>query len=114
VAVLAALSLYMAALTAAHGRGCASKRCKARVELKRLTPYVCSFGRSAIPCYIVMCESRGRWTALNRSGAAGLYQLMPMHGRPFPVRTSADRLAHHRIAHRLWRGGAGAGNWVCA
>lgn len=82
-------------------------------EIRALTPYQCSFGRSAIPCRIVMCESRGRWDAYNPSGAAGRYQIMAMHGRPFPVRTQADKLAHHRIASRLWNGGRGAGQWVC-
>lgn len=103
-----------------HG-GCYSPRCTLRVRAKRdvrvirrVTPYRCRFGRSAIPCYVVRCESRGRWTAYNRSGAAGIYQIMPMHGRPWPANTRRARLAHHRIAARLWRGGAGASNWVCA
>lgn len=82
--------------------------------IRRITPYRCGFGRSAIPCYIVMCESRGRWTAYNPSGAAGPYQLMPVHRRPWPANTRAARLAHHRIAARLWNGGRGAQNWVCA
>lgn len=69
--------------------------------------------RWAIPWRIVRCESRGRWGAYNSSGAAGPYQIMAMHGRPFPVRTQAHRNAHHRIAARLWRGGRGAGQWVC-
>lgn len=101
--------------------GCQSYRCVKRVRAKRdaravraLTPYRCRFGRSAIPCYVVRCESRGRWTAYNASGAAGIYQIMPMHGRPWPANTRRARLAHHRIAARLWRGGAGASNWVCA
>jgi hypothetical protein len=81
--------------------------------IRRLTPYRCSFGRSAIPCYVVMCESGGRWNAWNPSGAIGPYQLLGW-GAPWPVRTRADRLAHHRIAARLWNGGRGASNWVCA
>ncbi|MEJ7786412.1 MAG: hypothetical protein WKF96_16535 [Solirubrobacteraceae bacterium] len=100
--------------------GCRNTACVQRVrakhqarEIRRLTPYRCSFGRSAIPCGIVLCESGGKWTAYNRSGAASLYQIMAMHGRPWPVRTRADRLAHHRIASRLWAGGAGRSQWVC-
>ncbi len=103
-----------------HG-GCYSPSCTTRVrakaaarEIRKLTPYRCSFGRSAIPCYIVACESHGRWTAYNPSGAAGIYQIMGMHGRPWPVRSRTARLAHHRIAARLWAGGRGARNWECA
>lgn len=106
---------------AANHGGCYSPRCTTRVrakrdirEIRRLTPYRCHFGRSAIPCAIVMCESHGRWTAYNRSGAAGIYQIMPVHHRPWPANTRAARLAHHRIAARLWNGGRGARNWVCA
>jgi hypothetical protein len=98
--------------------GCRSKTCVLRVRAKRfakdiraVTPYRCSFGRSAIPCAIVMCESHGMWTALNPSGAAGRYQLMPVHNRPWPVTTRQARLAHHRIAFRLYRA-SGAGPWV--
>ena len=73
----------------------------------------------AIPAYIVACETRGfygenRWTALNPSGAAGIYQIMPEHGRPWPVDSVADKRAHHRIAAQLYGGGSGASNWVCA
>jgi hypothetical protein len=101
--------------------GCDSRACVERVQrkaearaIRRLAPYRCSFGRAAIPCYVVMCESRGHWDAYNASGARGPYQLMPMWGAPWPVRTRADRLAHHRIAARLWNHGRGAGNWACA
>lgn len=106
---------------AKHHGGCRSMTCVKRVRAKRdardtrrLTPYRCRTGRFAVPCYIIRCESRGSWTAYNRSGAAGPYQIMPMHGRPWPAHTQRARLAHHRIAARLWRGGAGASNWVCA
>jgi hypothetical protein len=96
------------------------ERVKDKMEaraIRRLTPYRCRFGRfgrSAIPCYVVACESHGRWGAWNPSGARGPYQLMPMWGAPWPVRNRADRLAHHRIAARLWNHGRGARNWACA
>ncbi len=83
-------------------------------EIRKVTPYSCSFGRAATPCYIVACESHGSWSAYNSSGAAGRYQIMPEWGRPWPIRSEADKLAHHRIAHRIYNGGAGASNWVCA
>jgi len=120
VAAASAVVLTLPSSAPAYAPGCNSRSCELRVkakyiarEIHRLTPYRCSFGRSAIPCAIVMCESRGKWTAYNPSGAAGRYQIMPFHGRPFPVNTAAKRLAHHRIASRLWRGGAGASQWSC-
>lgn len=81
--------------------------------IQRLTPYRCATGRYAIPCHIIQCESHGRWGAANPSGAIGPYQLLGW-GAPWPVRTLRDKLAHHRIAARLWNGGRGASNWVCA
>ena len=102
-----------------HG-GCYSRVCTLRVRAKHdarairaLTPYRCSFGRSAIPCVIVHCESNGKWTALNPSGAAGRYQLMPVHNRPWPVNTRHARLRHHQIASRLYRA-SGAGPWTAS
>jgi hypothetical protein len=83
---------------------------RARQAAERYTP----FGGWAIPAYIVMCESHGSWTAYNSaSGARGPYQFVgwPV---PWPVRTAADRAAHHRMAAKLWAGGAGAGHWECA
>jgi hypothetical protein len=104
---------------ATHG-GCYSRTCSLRVRAKyegrmirRLTPYHCATGRFAVPCYIIACESHGSWTAANPSGAVGPYQLLGW-GAPWPADTRAKRLAHHRIAARLWDGGKGASNWACA
>lgn len=88
---------------------------RARLRAQRLTPYAGPGGtRWAIPWYIVACESGGSWGAYNPSGAAGPYQIMPMWGRPWPANTASARLAHHRIAARIWAGGSGASNWACA
>ena len=121
VVLLAVAVLVGWVATADAHDGCHSKRCERRVlnddrreQIRRLTPYRCATGRWAIPCYVVACESHGLWGAYNRSGAAGPYQLMPFWGRPFPARSLAKRLAHHRIASRLWAGGRGASNWACA
>jgi hypothetical protein len=90
-------------------------RFRERLYYYRLTPYDCgSAGRFAIPCYIVACESGYSWSAYNPSGAAGPYQIMESWGRPWPANTWARRMAHHRLAASIWRGGAGASNWVCA
>ncbi len=119
------MTVFMALLAmAAPGGGCQSQACVERVkhkqrvkmiarETRRLTPYRCASGRFAVPCYIIACESHGRWAAYNPSGAVGPYQLLGW-GAPWPVRTAVDRLAHHRIAARLWARGRGARNWVCA
>lgn len=88
---------------------------RARLAYYRVAPYDCgSAGRFSIPCYVVACESHYSWSAYNASGAAGPYQIMPEWGRPWPANTRAARMAHHRIAARIWAGGSGAGNWVCA
>jgi hypothetical protein len=83
-------------------------------EIAALTPYDCgSNGRYAIPCAIVACESGFSWNALNASsGARGPYQFLGWRV-PWPVRTDADKLAHHRMAARLYAGGTGRSNWVC-
>jgi hypothetical protein len=85
-----------------------------RTRIRKAFAYYTPYGPYAIPGYIVACESGGSWSAYNPSGAAGIYQLMPEWGRPFPVRTWKDKLTHHRIAYDLYAGGAGASNWVCA
>lgn len=83
-----------------------------RRQVRKLRPFVGPRGHHwAIPYRIIRCESRGSWTAYNRSGAKGPYQLLG-HGAPWPANTRAKRRAHHRIAARLWRTSGGA-PWVC-
>ena len=83
-----------------------------RLELRRIAPFDCgSHGRFAVPCGIVARESRYSWGAYNSSsGALGPYQFLGWRV-PWPVRGSADKLAHHRMAAKLWAGGAGASHW---
>lgn len=83
-----------------------------RLELRSIAPYDCgSHGRFAVPCSIVARESRYSWGAYNSSsGALGPYQFLGWRV-PWPVRSAADRLAHHRMAARLWARGAGASHW---
>lgn len=87
---------------------------RALAEILRLTPYDCgAIGRFAVPCPIIYRESGGYWHAKNpASSAAGPYQLLDIHGRPWPIVSGADKLAHHRIAAHLWNGGAGASHWA--
>ena len=79
-----------------------------------MTPYDCgAYGRFAIPCYIVDRESGFDWGAANPSSTArGPYQMLDIHGRPWPIRSEADKLEHHRIAAHLWAGGAGSSHWA--
>lgn len=72
------------------------------------------YGPWSVPSYVIACESGGSWSAYNPSGAAGVYQIMPFWGRPFPVRSARDMAAHHVLAARIWDSGRGAGNWTCA
>ncbi|HEX2070184.1 MAG TPA: hypothetical protein VHF90_00875 [Thermoleophilaceae bacterium] len=83
-----------------------------RLELRSIAPYSCGrHGRFAVPCSIVERESRYSWNAYNASsGARGPYQFLGWRV-PWPVRGATDRLAHHRMAARLWSGGAGASHW---
>lgn len=82
-------------------------------EYRQLTPYRCGGGKYAywaIPCYVIACESGFSWGAANGSSTAvGPYQILDFHGRPWPVRSFADKLAHHRIAAHL-----SLSAWVCA
>lgn len=86
---------------------------KAARKVLALTRYSCSHGRWAIPCHIISCESGGSWNATNKggSGAIGPYQFLgwPV---PWPINSEADKLAHHRMAAKLWQGGAGRGHWA--
>ncbi len=98
-----------------YGRERQARQAEARAaaQLAAITPYVCSFGRFAIPCYIVLCETRadpGSWTIMNPIGAIGPYQFLGKR-IVWPVRTAADRLAHHQLAKSLWAGGAGRSHW---
>jgi hypothetical protein len=88
------------------------------LAIREVTPYDCgAIGSYAIPCSIVACESGPttavpkRWSTVNPIGALGPYQFLnkPV---PWPVRTGADRLAHHRKAAELWASGAGASHWT--
>lgn len=81
--------------------------------LRRIAPYPGGGTYWAVPYYIVLCESGGSWSAANPSGAVGPYQLLGW-GAPYPARTWREKMENHRIAARVYAGGAGASNWVCA
>ena len=87
---------------------------RAQWRFHRRIDRVTVYGKWSIPWYVVACESGGSWGAYNPSGAAGPYQVMPEWGRPWPADSVATMAEHHVIAARIWAGGSGASNWVCA
>lgn len=88
------------------------------------TPYASSgpalgpSGGWAIPYQIVLCESGGQNLPPNSAGASGYYQIMPgtwrMFGGTGPAAYLAGKAEQDAVASRIWNGGAGASNWVCA
>ncbi len=75
-------------------------------------------GPWAIPWPIVQCESGGQNLPPNSAGASGYYQMLPSTwhglGGSTPHAYQASKAEQDRLAAKLWAGGAGARNWVCA
>ena len=75
-------------------------------------------GPWAIPWPIVECESGGQNLPPNSAGASGYYQMLPSTWRGLggstPQAYQASKAEQDRLAARLWAGGSGARNWVCA
>ena len=72
----------------------------------------------AIPWPIVQCESGGQNLPPNSAGASGYYQILPSTWQGFggtgPAAYLAPKSEQDAVAARIWDGGAGARNWVCA
>jgi Transglycosylase-like domain len=66
----------------------------------------------------VLCESGGQNLPPNSAGASGYYQIIPSTWTGFggtgPAAYLASKSEQDAVATRIWRGGAGASNWVCA
>ena len=102
------------------------RRRKAEQELKSLlaararaaVSNVGPGGPWAIPWAIVQCESGGQNLPPNYAGASGYYQFMVATwkglGGSTPQAFQASKAEQDRLAARLWAGGAGRDNWVCA
>jgi septal ring factor EnvC (AmiA/AmiB activator) len=75
-------------------------------------------GGWAIPEAIVMCESGGQDLPPNSAGASGYYQIIPstwkLFGGTGPAAYLTSLSEQSAVASRIWNGGAGASNWVCA
>ncbi|MGI8904764.1 MAG: coiled-coil domain-containing protein [Solirubrobacteraceae bacterium] len=75
-------------------------------------------GGWAIPYAIVLCESGGQNLPPNSAGASGYYQIIPgtwkLYGGSGPAAYLTGKAEQDAVAARIWNGGAGASNWVCA
>jgi septal ring factor EnvC (AmiA/AmiB activator) len=75
-------------------------------------------GGWSIPYAIVLCESGGQNLPPNSAGASGYYQIIPstwsLFGGTGPAAYLASKSEQDAVATRIWNGGAGASNWVCA
>jgi hypothetical protein len=75
-------------------------------------------GGWAIPYQVVLCESGGQNLPPNSAGASGYYQILASTwkgaGGSGPAAYLASKAEQDAVASRLWDGGAGASNWVCA
>src|SRR3954470_14685994 len=93
----------------------------AALEAARARAAVASAGPGgpwAIPWPIVQCESGGQNVPPNSAGASGYYQILPstwkLFGGAGPAAWRASKGEQDRVAARIWNGGRGAQNWVCA
>jgi peptidoglycan hydrolase CwlO-like protein len=120
----AALAQARAARLAALSNTRASRR-RAQRELSRLLAAQVRAAASrgpggpwAIPWPIVECESGGQNLPPNGATASGYYQMLDSTwhglGGSTPHAYQASKAEQDRLAARLWSGGAGAHNWVCA
>jgi peptidoglycan hydrolase CwlO-like protein len=120
----AALAQARAARLAALSNTRASRR-RAQRELSRLLAAQARAAAShgpggpwAIPWPIVECESGGQNLPPNAATASGYYQMLDSTwhglGGSTPHAYQASKAEQDRLAARLWAGGAGARNWVCA
>jgi septal ring factor EnvC (AmiA/AmiB activator) len=75
-------------------------------------------GPWVIPWPIVQCESGGQNLPPNGAGASGYYQIIPgtwsLYGGSGRHAFQASKAEQDRVAARIWNGGSGASQWVCA
>jgi len=77
-------------------------------------------GEWAIPSSVVECESGGQNLSPNYAGASGYYQIIPSTWQAYggtryaPSAYQATAQEQAAVAARIWNGGAGANQWVCA
>jgi peptidoglycan hydrolase CwlO-like protein len=100
------------------GRAAAESALNKLIAEREAAARATSGGPWAIPWPIVQCESGGQNLPPNSAGASGYYQMLPSTWRGLggstPHAYQASKAEQDRLAARLWAGGAGAHNWVCA
>jgi peptidoglycan hydrolase CwlO-like protein len=111
-----ALAAQRARAAAARARALAAKlRALAAPPAVSSSPAGTSF---TIPWSIVQCESGGQNLPPNSAGASGYYQIIPDTWKGYGGSTAqayqASKAEQDAVAARIWDGGAGARNWVCA
>lgn len=119
-ALARARSARLAALSSVRAKRVGAEKVLAKLiaERERAALVPGPGGPWAIPWPIVQCESGGQNLPPNSAGASGYYQFLPSTwaglGGSTPNAYQASRAEQDRLAARLWAGGAGARNWVCA
>jgi septal ring factor EnvC (AmiA/AmiB activator) len=128
-----ARAAQQAALAASRDRGARLRAAIARIEAQQAAaraaaaaatsasyggPALGPSGGWSIPYPIVLCESGGQNLPPNSAGASGYYQIIPGTWRLFGGSGAAAYLTpkseQDAVASRIWNGGRGASNWVCA
>lgn len=119
-------TIQRAALAAARSRSGAIRSKISQIEAQQAAaqaafhsgPALGASGGWAIPYAIVLCESGGQNLPPNGAGASGYYQILPstwkLFGGSGPAAYLASKAEQDAVASRIWDGGAGASNWVCA
>jgi septal ring factor EnvC (AmiA/AmiB activator) len=115
-AAAAAAAARAAAISAAASAGSSSGSSAATGSSG--APAVGGSGGWVIPGSVVQCESGGQNLPPNSAGASGYYQIMPATWRQYGGTGSAayqaSQAEQNAVAQRIWNGGSGASNWVCA
>jgi hypothetical protein len=131
VALQHARAAQQAALSAVRARGRALQAAIAKVQAQQAAAAAAAqqatspaalgaapSGGWSIPYAIVLCESGGQNLPPNSAGASGYYQIIPstwsLFGGTGPAAYLASKAEQDAVATRIWNGGAGASNWVCA
>jgi peptidoglycan hydrolase CwlO-like protein len=109
------------AITRLQAQQAAAQRAAAAAATATPTASGPTYGPSggwAIPYAIVLCESGGQNLSPNSAGASGYYQILPstwkLFGGTGPAAYLASKAEQDAVASRIWAGGSGAHNWVCA
>jgi septal ring factor EnvC (AmiA/AmiB activator) len=120
-ALARARAARQAALSRTRAGRRSAERALSRLLAERARAAISSAGPGgpwAIPWAIVQCESGGQNLPPNSAGASGYYQMLPSTWRGLagstPQAYQASKAEQDRLAAKLWAGGSGARNWVCA